>query len=126
MRTRPGSGLVVVLGFLLRLRRSLDRRQRLDVLGDPSAILRRQLRNIPDHARHRAAGAVAIGHLPALQEIFEVFHAPLRQPLLRDVGDPPLAFRIWPAGKALGCHDAAEEIPWAVTLRAMAKTVDEI
>src|SRR3954463_16404561 len=89
------------LGFfrLLRPRRSLHRGQRFDVVRDRGAILRRQLRSVADHARHRAASGVAFRRLSALQEIRDIFRAPVAKTLLRDVGHPALAFRIRSAGK---------------------------
>src|SRR5260370_30130222 len=88
--------------------------------------MRRQLRGVFYHARHRAAGAVAFRHLSGFEKIRDIFRAPVSQPLLRDVRDPALAFRIGPACKSLRSNDPAEEIPRAVTLRAMAEAVDEI
>ena len=120
----PDQDLSTVL--LFRPRRSVDRRQRLDVVGDRGAIFRRELRGVLDHAHHRSAGAVAIGHLAGLEKIADVLCAPVRKSLLGDVGHPALAFRIGPARKSLRGDDAAEEIPRAVAFRAMAKTVHEI
>src|SRR5262249_6371182 len=82
--------------------------------------------DISYHARHRAAGIVAIGQLPGLEEIGDVLLAPVADALLRYVGYPALAFRIGATREALSRDDAAEKIARAVTLRAMAKTVDEI
>src|SRR5260370_9559586 len=67
--TRPGSGLAAALGRLLRSRRSVHRRQRLEILRDACAILGTQLRGVLDHARHRAAGVVAIWHLAGFEKI---------------------------------------------------------
>src|SRR3984893_14937380 len=118
--------LFVALRRLLRPRRSVDRRQRLEIFRDRRPIFGAELRSVLDHARHRAAGAVAIGHLPGFEEIGDVLRAPVANPLWRDVRHPALAFRVWPAGEALRCDDAAEKIARAVALGAMAEAVDQI
>ncbi len=84
------------------------------------------MRSVLDHARHRAAGGVAIGHLPGFEEIGDVLRAPIAKPLLRDVRHPALAFWIWPAGKTPRGDDAAKKVTRAVALGAMAEAVDQI
>src|SRR6266436_2786307 len=124
---RARSRLVAVLHCLPGRRwRSVHWRQRLEILRHACAILRWQLRGVFDHARHRAAGAVAVGHFPGFEEIGDVLLAPFAKSFLGDIGYPALAFRIWPAREALRGDDAAKEISGAVTLRAMAEAVDEV
>src|SRR5258707_11282504 len=81
---------------------------------------------MPDHAPHRAAGAVAIGHIAGFEKIADVALAPVAESLLSDVRHPALAFGVRSAGKALRRDNAAKEISRAVALRAMAEAVDEI
>src|SRR5207237_8249978 len=106
--------------------RALDGWQRLQVFGHASAILRAQLRCVLDHARHRTAGAVAVRHLPSLKKISDILLAPVANAFLGDVGHPTLAFRVWAAGESLRGDNATEEVPRAVTLRAMADAANQI
>src|ERR1700675_747026 len=117
-----------MLTFLLARwpRRSVDRRQCFHGLRDRCAIRRRQLRCVPDYARHRAAGGVAIGHLAGFEEIGDVLLAPLAKSFLRNVRHPALALGVRSTGEALSADDAAKEISRAVTFRAMAEAVDQI
>jgi hypothetical protein len=62
------------------VRRSVHRRQRFDVGRDRIVIRFAQLGDVPDHARHRTAGTVAIGRLSSLQEISDILFAPVRKP----------------------------------------------
>src|SRR6202041_1105431 len=110
----------------LRPRRAVHRRQQLEIFSDRRAILRTQLRDIPDHANHRATDAVTVRQLAGFEEIGDVGLAPVANSFLGDVRYPPLAFRIRSACKALHRHDAAEEIARTVTLRTMAEAVDEV
>src|ERR1700732_809725 len=93
-RSSDRSGLVGLFRLLLRPRRSLHRRQRLDIFGDGRAIVRGQLGGVLDHSPHRAAGAVAIGRGTGLEEIIDVLYAPVANSLLRNVRHPALAFEI--------------------------------
>src|SRR5262249_25292389 len=103
--------------FLLRRRRSLDRRQVEDIIGHRGAILGAQQRGVLDHLGHRAAGVIA-GRIHAVVEeacdvLFlpgGVIAAPVAQTRPRGVGHPALAVRRRPAGEALARDDAAEEI----------------
>src|SRR6185437_5096620 len=131
-RRRPSASTSPVQGrsssslLLRRPLRPLDRRQRLHIFGDRIPILLAELRGVLDHPHHRAAGAVAVRCLASLEEIGDILHIPVAEPLLRDVLHPTLAFRIGTAGKALRGDDAAKKIARAVTLGTMAKAVDEI
>src|SRR2546421_5735852 len=58
--------------FLLRLLRAFDRWQRFDVGRHRVAILRRKLRHIAHHGRHRAADRVTIGRVAGLQNVSDV------------------------------------------------------
>src|SRR5258708_331644 len=111
---------------LLRPWRPFDRRQRLYIVGNRRLIGLGHLRGVPDHTHHRTAGGIAVGRLPALEKISDVFIAPLADSLLSDVGHPALAFGIGSAGKTLCGNDAAEKIARGMTLGAMAEPVDEI
>src|SRR6266404_3108227 len=121
------SRLVAVLrGLPGRRWRSVHWRQRLEILRHASAIFSWQLRDVFDHARHRAAGAVAVGHFPGFEEIGDVLLAPFGESFLGDVGYPALTFRIRSAREALRGDDTAKEISGAVTLCAMAENVDGV
>src|SRR6266436_1432515 len=107
--------------------RPLHRRQRFDVKRDRGTIVRRKFRRIGHHGRHQATDRIAVGHVPALEDSFDVALGVVADSCWRDIGDGAVAaFRIGTAGKALACDDAAEEIARAVALRAMARAVDQI
>src|ERR1700730_10425681 len=118
--------LFVALRRLLGPRRSVDRRQRLEIFRDRRPVFRVQLRGVLDDPHHRAADGIAVRHLTSFEQIFDVLCAPLAKSLLRDIGYPTLAFRIWPAGEAVRGDDAAEKVTRAVALGAMAEAVDEV
>src|SRR5438128_12601347 len=110
-----------------RALRPFDQRQRFDVERDRGAIVRRKFRRIGDHCRHRATDRIAVGHVAALEDSFDVALGIIADSCWRDIGDGAVAaFRIGTAGKALACDDAAEGVARAVALRAMARAADQI
>jgi hypothetical protein len=110
----------------LRMLRSLDRRQRFDIVRDRGAIPGRELRRIADDRGHRATDRIAVRHVAGFKDTLDVPFRVITNSSGRNVGNPTVAaFLIRTAGEALA-DDGPEKIAGTVTLRAVAWTVDEI
>src|SRR6476620_978282 len=127
------SGLVslvlVVLGRLLLFGHGIgSRRQRLQVRCNVLAVLRRELRHVLLHRRHRAADHVEIRRVTGLEQIDNFLVAPAADAVIArgDIRDSALAFRILRAGKGRGLVDAADQIALRVTLGTMTGPLDQV
>src|SRR5216683_1623037 len=110
-----------------RLVRSFDRRKRLQISRHGSAIIGRKLGSVAHNRSHCPADGIAVGQLTRFQNPRDVLLGEIAYAGRGNIGNLAVAtFRVGTAGETLAGNDASQAIARAVTLRAMARTIDEI
>src|SRR5262245_15559709 len=103
-------------------------RQGFQIRGHGLAIRPRQLAGIDHDVGHARTNRIVVRRGAGLEQIGNVLIRPGANAVRarRDVRDPALAFRVRATGEAPFGHDAAQAVAFAVALRAMGGSFDEI